>query len=166
MADAQDALQSLIDERDITAVYHRYCDIIDAREYDRLGEVYTDDCQRNYTQPDGSIEVRDPGSHEGGQQGLAPLIARLKRSIWFRTHHNVLNFRISTDGDSARARVHYYAVHQIVPAGEIMSLWGEYDDDLIRTPDGWRISERRYSTWLREGDWDNRPYRDAEAADN
>lgn len=157
MTEADADLRMLLDERAIERVYLRYCDIIDSKTFPDLREVFTEGCRRHYLDVHGQREVRDPAGDGSSQHGLASLVERLERSGWHRTHHNVLNFRITVDGGRARAKVHYYAVHQIVADGPILSLWGEYDDDLLRTPAGWRVDERRYSTWLREGDWANRP---------
>ena len=42
------SLQELNDERDIKLVYCAYCDIIDAKDFDRLTEVFTTDAVQDY----------------------------------------------------------------------------------------------------------------------
>ena len=56
-------------------------------------------------------------------------------------------------GDTAKAKVHYYAVHKGLNKydGEIYSMWGEYVDDLVRTPAGWRVKNRLYRSIMTEG---------------
>jgi ketosteroid isomerase-like protein len=143
-----DILATLNDERDIQRVYLRYCDVIDAKQFDRLDEVFTRDCVGDY---------RD--SHGKVQEGLAPLIALLHVNLGTGstcgpTHHNVLNFRIDSDGDTATAFVHFYAVHSGVGVmqGKLYSVWGRYEDELTRTEHGWRISRRCYRNYVTEGD--------------
>jgi len=142
-------LQELEDERAIRLLYCRYCDIIDAKDFDRLVEVFTRDAHQDYRQTLGPA---------GLMQGTEPLIAGAKLhmgegSNCGATHHNVMNFRIAVSGDTATAKVHYYAVHRGVRKheGALYSMWGEYDDQLIRTAEGWRVKHRMYRSFLTEG---------------
>ena len=143
------SLQELNDERDIQRVYCAYCDIIDTKDFDRLTEVLTRDAVQDY---------RATLGPDGLMTGTAPLIAGAKfhmgeGSNCGATHHNVVNFRINVAGDTAAAKVHYYAVHMGLGkfAGQIYSMWGEYDDQLVRTPEGWRVKYRLYRSFLTEG---------------
>jgi SnoaL-like domain len=61
------------------------------------------------------------------------------------THHAITGHRISVDGDHATIRAHIHAEHWIDPAlaGDGPTCWvavGFYDDEAVRTIDGWRIS--------------------------
>ena len=98
-----DVLRVLEDERLIKRVYLRYCDVIDAKDYDALSEVFT---------------------------------------------------RIDPDGDTASGHVHFYAVHQGARelTGKTYTCWGQYDDELVRTPEGWRVSRRMYTNYVEEDD--------------
>lgn len=142
-------LQDLVDERAIRLLYCHYCDVIDAKDFDRLTEIFTEDAYQDYRQTLGPDGIR---------QGTAPLIAGAhehmgKDSNCGATHHNVMNFRIQVTGDTATAKVHYYAVHRGVRKheGALYSMWGEYDDQLVRTPAGWRVNHRMYRSFLTEG---------------
>jgi len=142
-------LQELNDERDIRLVYCTYCDIIDAKDFDRLTEIFTADAMQDYSATLGPAGVI---------HGTGPLIAGAhlnmgEGSNCGQTHHNVVNFRIAVSGDAAKAKVHYYAVHLGVRKypGAIYSMWGEYDDELVRTEEGWRVSNRLYRCFLTEG---------------
>jgi hypothetical protein len=142
-------LQELNDERDIKLVYCAYCDIIDAKDFDRLTEVFTTDAVQDYRSTLGPDAI---------MHGTEPLIAGAhihmgEGSNCGTTHHNVVNFRIYVKGDTAKAKVHYYAVHQGIGKypGALYSMWGEYDDDLIRTPAGWRVKNRYYRCFMTEG---------------
>ena len=143
------SLARLIDQDAIAQVYHRYCDIVDAKRFDEMDEVFLPDCVGDYTQALG------PGVVSPDRASLiASLHANLgPGSSCGATHHNVLNFRIAVDGDRATARVHYHAVHRGrgALAGALYAMWGEYADDLVRTPDGWRIARRVYTCAISEG---------------
>jgi 3-phenylpropionate/cinnamic acid dioxygenase small subunit len=143
------SLARLIDQDAITQVYHRYCDIVDTKSFDAMDEVFTADCLSDYTQALGpGVVCPDRASL------IASMHANLgPESRCGATHHNVLNFRIAVDGDSATARVHFYAVHRGRDTldGALYAMWGEYDDRLARTVDGWRVAHRIYTCALSEG---------------
>ncbi len=143
------SLQYLIDKDAIEKVYMRYCDIVDDKTFDDMHEVFTADCQGDYTQSLG------PGVISPDRASLiASMHANLgPDSNCGATHHNVLNFRIAVNGDKANAKVHYYAVHRGRAQfdGELYSMWGQYEDDLTRTADGWHVSNRVYKCFLSEG---------------
>lgn len=133
----------------IQRVYVRYCEIVDAKDFDRMDEVFTADCTGDYTQALG------PGVISPDRASLiASMHANLgPESSCGATHHNVLNFRIELDGDRATAKVNYYAVHRGRGNwdGALYSMWGVYADDLIRTAAGWRVAKRVYTVALTEG---------------
>lgn len=133
--------------RAIEQVYFRYCEVIDAKEFDRLDEVFTDDAIGDYRSSNGIL-----------QHGLAPLVARLHIGMGAgsdcgATQHNVFNIRAEIDGHTATSKAHFYAVHAgLGPfARQIYSCWGQYDDSWMRTPAGWRVRERGYRNFLTDG---------------
>ena len=112
-------------------------------------EVFTDDTLGDYTQALGPEVI---------SVGLPNLIASMHQNLGAGstcgpTHHNVGNFRVTVDGDTAEAKVHYYAVHLGLGAhaGAIYSMWGQYNDKLVRTKDGWRIKNRVYHAYITDG---------------
>lgn len=138
----------LADVHAIEQIYVRYCELVDAKEFDQLGDVFTPDTRHDYTRSLPGVFV----------EGLAPLIASMHHNLGAgshcgATHHNVGNFRITVDGDEARAKVNYYAVHRGLGhhEGALYSMWGLYDDELVRTRAGWRVARRIYSSFLTEG---------------
>lgn len=142
-------LKGLLDLRAIEQVYVRYCEIVDSKQFEAMDEVFVEDAVGDYTQSLG------PGVISPNR---ASLIASLHQNLGANsncgpTHHNVGNFRISVDGDTARAKVHYYAEHkgQHDFAGEQYSMWGQYDDELVRTPAGWRVKHRVYTCTMSRG---------------
>ncbi len=146
-----DALTRIVEERAIEQIYIRYCELIDSKDFDRLDEVFTDDTRGDYSQALGDGVVTE---------GLAMLIGAMHANLGARsscgaTHHNVTNFRITVEGaTSARARVHYIAAHCGTGAhqGADYTMWGEYDDRLVRTASGWRVRDRIYTCSVRQGD--------------
>jgi 3-phenylpropionate/cinnamic acid dioxygenase small subunit len=150
MISGEDAMKdpnALWDIRAIEQVYFRYCEVIDAKDFDRLSDVFTEDAVGDYRSSNGIL-----------QQGLAPLVERLHRGMGKdsdcgATQHNVFNIRIDLEGDGATSKAHFYAVHAGLGrfAGQIYSCWGQYDDRWVRTPAGWRVRERLYANFLTDG---------------
>jgi hypothetical protein len=143
------SLQYLIDKHAIEQVYIRYCEIVDSKTFDAMDEVFTADATGDYTQalgpgvvsPDRASLIASMHANLGPDSNCGP------------THHNVGNFRIAVDGAAARAKVHYYAEH--LGQGDfpdaLYSMWGQYEDELIRTPDGWRVKARVYKCFISRG---------------
>ena len=63
-----------------------------------------------------------------------------------RTNHMMSNFTIDIDGSSATASSY---VHVVLVVAENPMMWvdgvGQYADKLVRTDEGWRIAERKYT---------------------
>lgn len=144
-----DPIRMLAVERAVHRVYLDYCDVIDEKRFDDLDQVFTPDCVGDYRDTQGVVI-----------EGLAPLVAGLHEnmgpgSTCGPTHHNVLNLRIdAADESRASAQVHFYAVHQGVGsmAGALYTVWGRYDDELALTERGWRVTRRRYTNYVVDGD--------------
>jgi 3-phenylpropionate/cinnamic acid dioxygenase small subunit len=145
--DTAAAIRFLLDKQLIEQIYFRYCEIIDAKDFDRLIEVFTPDSIGDYRSANGIL-----------QDGTGALARRLHNGMGAEsdcgaTQHNVFNIRVEIDGDSAASRAHFYAVHEGVRhcAGQTYTCWGEYTDRWVRTALGWRIAHRLYRNFLTEG---------------
>ncbi len=142
-----DDLASLLGIRAIEQVYFRYGEVIDAKDFDRLSDVFTADAVGDYRTSNGIL-----------QQGAAALADRLYRGMGpgsdcGPTQHNIFNIRVAPNGGTAHGRAYFYAVHAGLGGyeGQRYTCWGEYDDQWVRTAEGWRICERLYRNFLTEG---------------
>ncbi|MFV2123781.1 nuclear transport factor 2 family protein [Micromonospora sp. LOL_013] len=120
------------DRAAIVELLNRYAQCCDRREFEAVGGCFTDDAQAEYSGKRLPRGVRHIVAH------MAPL-ARLAAS-----QHVVGSATIEVDGDSAVASS-YTVAHLVrpVPDGhEVVHRGLHYADRLIRTGDGWRISER------------------------
>jgi 3-phenylpropionate/cinnamic acid dioxygenase small subunit len=140
------SLQFLQDKHAIEQVYIRYCELIDAKNFDGLGDVFTADTIGEYK------------GYNNVTRSLAELLVAMHHNLGAgsncgATQHNVGNFRITVKGDSAESKVHYYAVHRGLGnyEGGLYSMWGQYRDVLVRTAAGWRVKHRQYDIFLTEG---------------
>ncbi len=61
------------------------------------------------------------------------------------TIHRMTNQVIAVDGDNATARTYVDALI-LGPEGSGVNAIGFYDDEAVRTADGWRISKRTFTS--------------------
>ena len=71
------------------------------------------------------------------------------------TQHMITNHRPTVDGDSARVLAHMRAEHwvdpSLAPERDRYSMFGYYDDRLVRTPDGWKLTDVQLNLTRTEG---------------
>jgi hypothetical protein len=61
------------------------------------------------------------------------------------TMHRLTNQVITVDGDGAEARTYVDGLIMFGGAGSGVNAIGFYDDEFVRTGDGWRIARRRFT---------------------
>jgi hypothetical protein len=57
--------------------------------------------------------------------------------------HHLTNIEMSVDADRADVLSYFYAWQRYAADDAHGETWGQYADRMIRTPHGWRITERR-----------------------
>jgi 3-phenylpropionate/cinnamic acid dioxygenase small subunit len=71
------------------------------------------------------------------------------------TQHFMTNHRIAIDGNNARVLAHMRAEHWLDSPGsegtDRYTMFGYYDDKLVRTGDGWKIAEMQLRVTRTEG---------------
>jgi hypothetical protein len=126
----------------IQDVLIRYATALDSRDWALLDSVFAPDCQVQYP---GS-----PALHAVGE--VAAFCERALRRFT-ATQHLLANFDIRVDGDRAASVCRLQATHvgPVPERGAIFTLGGNYQDELVRTADDWRITSRTLTTeWT---DW-------------
>lgn len=130
------SMQEISDRFEIQDLLHRYAEIIDSKEFDRLREeVFCADAFIDY-------------SVFGGSKGnLETTIEFLHNAmkLFPNTQHLNANIQIRLDGDRATGRVMCLNPQEIqLPDREnhifFCGLW--YVDEYRRTEQGWRIAKR------------------------
>jgi ketosteroid isomerase-like protein len=120
----------IADRLAIADVIVRYATSVDRRDMARYATCFTDD-----------VVVTGFGDkeHRGLPDYMEYVTNALKR--FGCTQHLVGNHEISINGDKARMRTYVQATHELTNDAEsLLILWGIYDDDLVRTADGWKIN--------------------------
>jgi 3-phenylpropionate/cinnamic acid dioxygenase small subunit len=129
----------IADRIEIDGLLTRYATAVDTRDWDLYQTVFTADAVIDYT------------SSGGIRGGLAEVTKWLTDalSIFSMSQHMVTNRDIRVTGDTATSRSYFYN-----PMGrtkrdgtlELMFVGGFYRDQLRRTAEGWRITERIQDT--------------------
>jgi 3-phenylpropionate/cinnamic acid dioxygenase small subunit len=131
-------LQELLDERDIRTVLHRYAAALDQKDWNLLASCFIPDASAHY----GMI---------GELTGYAAIeqVCRTALQPMSRTQHLIGNVEVVLDGDAATSSCYMHAQHVRpgAPGGETNIIAGRYQDELVRTAQGWRIRRRTLDVW-------------------
>jgi len=127
------SLQEISDRLEIQQLLVDYSTAIDQRRFDDLDEVFT---------PEAYIDYRAMGGIDGHYPEVKAWLAEVLPN--FPAYSHMLgNLSIKFDGDTASSRVICFNPMVLDPDQKqilFCGLW--YDDEFIRTPDGWRLTRR------------------------
>jgi SnoaL-like protein len=135
-------MNALADRADLIELFGRYADIADQKEFTELpGLVLADPLTLDFEAVAGIPPMTVPlGAYvEVLRDAFAPYTA---------THHVITGHVIDLDGDGATIHAHVRAEHWVPDelAGGGPNRWlvvGFYDNEAVRTADGWRLSRVR-----------------------
>jgi hypothetical protein len=128
------SLEEISDRLEVQQLLIGYSEAIDRRQFDELDAIFT---------PDAYIDYRATGGIDGHYPQIKPWLAEVLPK-YFSSYAHMLGLpAIRLDGDKATART--FCFNPMVLKGKKPStmqigLW--YDDEFVRTPDGWRMSRR------------------------
>jgi 3-phenylpropionate/cinnamic acid dioxygenase small subunit len=128
------AIDVRADKQDIAEVLVRYATGIDRRDWDLFRACFTPDVFAEY---DGIGTWTDVGA-------ITTFMVESHADMG-RTMHQLSNLAIEVDRDAATARTYVDAVLTSSDGASGLNTHGYYDDELVRTADGWRISRRRFT---------------------
>ncbi len=133
------------DHEAITRTVYEYAYGLDGREWDRYRRIFADEVDVDFSSYNGRPPATMPA--DDWVAGLRPLFTGLDA-----TQHSMSNPLVDVDGDVARCRMYMQAAHFLHswPAPEF-TIGGYYDDRLVRTGDGWRITAVTLTVWWRRG---------------
>lgn len=128
------SLEEISDRMEIQDLLVRYCYAVDHRNFDEFKTIFT---------PDASIDYSVFG---GPVAGVDETIAYLKETMpmFASFQHMISTSQIQLDGDTAKVKTICHNP-MIMPMGDetaifTCGLW--YVDEMVRTPEGWRIAKR------------------------
>ena len=126
-------LQEIQDRQEIIDLTISYAWLLDHGPRERLDTVFTEDAVCDYM----TVIVEGlPAIIEKVTNALGPLDA---------SQHIISNQQVTIDGDTATCRCYLHAQHTLrgTEGGDNFIIAGRYDDKLVRTPAGWRITFRK-----------------------
>lgn len=131
-------VQALLDERDIRAVLHRYASALDQKDWALLATCFVPEASAHYAMI-GELK---------GYQAIEEVCRHALKPM-SQTQHLIGNVDIVISGDSARSTCYLHAQHvrPDTPGGDMNIIAGKYNDELVRSPDGWRIRHRSLEVW-------------------
>lgn len=126
------------DRLDIIELPARYADALDLRETEKLSSVFTDDAV---------WEVVDGGLRLDGLDEIMAFMAKPDVHPGAHLMTNIYITGVDAEGDSPIVHLASRGVYPVGPSDRknpTAVFYGRYDDDVVQTPDGWRIRHRRY----------------------
>ena len=134
-------LQDALDQMDIRNLISRYCWAIDKNDRELFGQVFAPEATADL----GNVHC----------VGIDAIWARIRQALGplDASQHITGSQEISLCGDTAKSRAYLFAQHvrRAAKDGPYYVVAGEYVDDLVRTPQGWRIQYRTLNVIWTEG---------------
>ncbi|QEC47259.1 nuclear transport factor 2 family protein [Baekduia soli] len=128
-----DQLQRLCNIEEIGRVKHRYFRLMDEKRWDEWGDVFTEDCHFTVGAGDGPVET----TIDGRENIVAFWRDALKDGL--SLHHGHMPDITFPTESTAHALWTYEYYGELGP-GNMVRIYGIYDDDFEQAPDGaWRI---------------------------
>jgi len=120
--------------QDVVELLARYATGIDRRDWKLFRTCFTEDCHTDY----GDIGVWD------GVEAITDFMTRSHATMG-HTLHRITNEAMARNGTGVAARSYVDAILMAADNQRGMQAIGYYDDELVRTADGWKIARRRYT---------------------
>ena len=124
--------QKIADRTAITDVVLRLFELVDAKGWDQMDEVFTDDTTARWT-ADTLME---------GRASVVGAMQHMVGSDEIVTYHHVASMAPVIDGDTAKVDVRVRAMHHGVGprTGQFYESLVVQPTHLVRTPEGWRCN--------------------------
>ncbi len=135
MSDPRPTIEEIRDRAAIEELLIRYAAAIDEEDWELLDRVFVPDAEIDYTS-------------SGGTSGRYPEVRAWLEKVLphFQVKQHLLaNTTLHLDGDTARSRTYFFnPMGAPGPDGDVQLFFvgGYYNDELVRTPEGWRIARR------------------------
>lgn len=130
------------DRQDIHDLCSRYVIALDERDWSALRAVFADDALMAFAMGKGEVS---------GADAIVDSIATDLQPLEM-TQHLIGTVLPRVDGDIAQCTSYFWAQHEKVAGGGQLMISGAYEDELVRTDEGWRITHRTQTVLWRRGD--------------
>lgn len=128
----EDQAAALADRLAVADVIVRYFELVDAKAWEQMDEVFTEDTTARWT-ADSVME---------GRAGVVGAMQHMSGSDEIVTYHHVAAMTPVVHGDTADVVAHVRAMHHgLGPrSGKFYESLATQPTRLVRTPEGWRIA--------------------------
>ena len=136
-----DRIQDLLDRDAIRHIQIRYAWTLDNQRWEALKDIFLPDAVADYR-----------GEVFEGLEAISAKCAASIEPLDSAQHFNGSHWA-QVDGDKAIAGCYFRATKYIAdtPGGDTFTIGGKYIDQMVRTPDGWRIAHRLLEPTYLEG---------------
>lgn len=121
-------VQNLEDKEAVRTLRYRYHQYINDDRFDEIADLFTDDAV---------VEIGYVLRSAGREEIHAAFVA-MPSGVKFLKQF-IHNHIVDVDGDAATG-ISYFEAKYAAKDGTSLVVAGKYDEDYVRTPDGWRIS--------------------------
>ena len=137
----ENALQVVLDEREIIRTMHRYCRALDGGDEREWLDVFTDDATYDTVLPDGGVYA-----HLTTRDEFVAFLHAYPRQPVTAPKHVIVDPIIELHGDVARGESTFLFLNQSPGEAPRVMAWGRYLDEFRREGAVWRIAARRCET--------------------
>lgn len=146
-------LQLLLDRSEIERVVYDYAAGLDTKDWALWRSIFTDE-----------VQVKFRPAAESAFTGLGHEWLTMTAEEWVEgrrvlfsglatTQHQMSNPRITIEGDAATCTMYMQATHFMPGRPDVeYTLGGYYVDDLVRTPQGWKLTRVNLNVTWERGD--------------
>ena len=127
------SLEEISDRLELQHLLISYSEAIDRREFDELDEIFVDDAY---------IDYRDTGGIDGRYPQIKVWLAETLPAYFERNAHMLGCPPSSSPGHRDRAHLLFQPDGAQGRQTQVMQVGVWYDDEFVRTADGWRLSRR------------------------
>ncbi len=115
-----------------------YCDAVNRADAEAAGNLFAEDCR---------VRIADGPEIVGSDILVQGMRQSFGAFDFLRMQCGVV--AIDVEGDHAKARLLVHETTHKPGADDLGELWGNYEDEYIRLPEGWRFQRRHYTLQLR-----------------
>ena len=125
---------ALEDREAIRELLSEYCFRLDECRFEEFGALFTDTAEWG---PERLPKARGPAAIAELVRSIVPV-----RGEGPARRHLTSNIVIALAGDAARVKSNFLMVRESA-SGPLLAIAGTYEDEVVRTPQGWRFQSRR-----------------------
>ena len=135
------SLQQITDRQAIVVLLIQYAVALDTRNWKLLEQCFL---------PDAVADYGEGAGHNEGYPAIEETVRYFLEGL-DSSQHLLGNYVVKIEGDHATTTCYLHAQHYLeqTEGGDTYTVGGTYEDEIVRTVDGWRIKHRKLMvTWV------------------